>query len=106
AGADWQTTFAWGENHKHPGTTLDAFLLESAAKLRRSHTVFGRMERVEKDELADGVFNVHKLSLGYVYDFPPVRHLRAGAGGVGSIHFLPSALRPAYGGGTPLSATL
>jgi hypothetical protein len=108
-GADWQTTLAWGRNINDPGHTLDAVLLESAWRWREQHTVFGRWESVEKDELfRDGHPNegkrylVHKASLGYIYDFAKWKHLRAGIGGLGSVHFLPHSLERYYGD-VPLS---
>lgn len=109
AGADgrnWQTTFAWGQNAKSPGHTLNALLLESAASVGASgrHTVFGRAERVQEDELflegeplAGRVFTVNKLSAGYIYDFLEKGGARFGVGGVGSVAILPSPLDPSYG---------
>ena len=106
---DWQTTAAWGRNRNKPGRTLDAFLLESALNLHRTHTFFMRAENVEKDELfAEGaakqgqVFRVNKISLGYIYDFPEWHHLRWGLGGLGSAAILPSRLDEDYDN-TPLS---
>jgi hypothetical protein len=114
---DWneiqcQTMLAWGRNINDPGRTLDALLLESSLRLRGSHTLFGRAESIQKDELfPEGHSNegkrylVHKLSLGYIYDFPKWRSLRAGLGGMGSVHFLPHSLKEFYGE-TPLSLSL
>jgi hypothetical protein len=105
-GGNWQTTLAWGRNANSPGRTLDGLLLESARSFGRGgrHTLFGRAERVEKDELfqegeplASRVFTVSKLSAGYVYDFLLEKDLRLGLGGVGSVAFLPAELKPAYG---------
>src|SRR5207253_3103931 len=69
----WQTTFGWGQNRNHPGKVLDGFLLESALNFRAMHTIFGRAERVSKDELfppghpLEGKqFTVNKVSLGYI----------------------------------------
>jgi hypothetical protein len=102
--AHWQTLLAWGRNINEPGRTLDAVLLETALRWREMHTFFGRAESVEKDELfPEGHPNegrrylVHKLSLGYIYDFARWKHLRAGIGGIGSAHLLPSSLEPFYG---------
>jgi hypothetical protein len=112
AGTDWQTTFAWGQNRNDPGRTLDAFLVESAANVRRTHTVFARAERVEKDELfldpdplADSAFTVTKASVGYIYDYRTWRGIQLGIGALGSTYFLPSGLDPSYGD-SPLSALL
>lgn len=99
-----QTTFAYGRNDDSPGRTLDAYLLESAANWAAKHTLFGRAERVEKDELfehggplGNRAFSVGKLSLGYRYDLAKWRRSRWGAGLLGSVYALPAALRPAYG---------
>jgi hypothetical protein len=107
--ADWQTTLAWGQNINDPGHTLNAVLLESALRCREKHTVFGRWESVEKDELfQEGHRNegkrylVHKASLGYIYDFAKWKDLHAGVGAMGSVHLIPDSLERFYGE-TPLS---
>jgi hypothetical protein len=71
--------------------------------------VFARGEWVEKDELfppgdplEDHNFSVGKLSLGYVYELPKWHDIQFGIGGVGSVHFIPDSLEPAYGD-TPVS---
>lgn len=108
----WQTLFAWGENRNHPGKNLDGFLLESTVQFHNTHTVFGRAERVSKDELfppgspLDGQeFTVNKISLGYIYDFPKIQHIVFGIGGMGAVHILPGTLTSTYGD-TPLSFLL
>ena len=109
---NWQTLLAWGRNIDKPLHTTDAFLLESTLAIRERHTLFGRVERTDKDELfgegdprAGEVFNVGKGSLGYVYDFFNRSHLKAGLGALGSVALLPAALKPSYAG-TPLSGML
>jgi hypothetical protein len=99
----WQTTLAWGRNDKNPGGTTDALLLESALRLNDVHTLFGRAEYGEKDELfpegdplAGRAFDVGKFSAGYIYDIPVAKHLAFGIGGLGSVYALPDALEPAY----------
>ena len=100
---NWQTTFAWGDDISQPGPSSNAFLLESAVSWY-GHTVFGRAENVDKNELflsgdplAGRSFKVSKFSLGYIYDVPVAEHLSLGVGGVGSVFDLPSGLNPAYG---------
>jgi hypothetical protein len=100
---NWATTFAWGRNAKDPGPTLDAVLLESAFTTGR-HTMFGRGEIAEKDELFDHhdplhgrAYTVGKLTLGYIYDLPISEHLSLGVGALGSIYALPGEIRPVYG---------
>ncbi len=103
AGGNWQTTLAWGEDVNTPGRKLDATLLESAASFG-PHTVFARAEQADKDELflapnplADRVFRVGKLSLGYAYAIPVARHFLIDLGGLFSVYDLPTAIKPAYG---------
>jgi hypothetical protein len=108
----WQTTFAWGRNIQHPGSESDGFLLESLVNFRETHTVFGRVENVDKDELfppgdpKEGMsFNVTKVSAGYIYDFPKWQRVRFGLGGSGSLYALPESLVTTYGE-TPLAFML
>ena len=107
---NWATTFAWGRKMESPGDDLDGFLLESAINLAETHTIFGRIERTDEDELfqppsplAGRSFAVNEFSLGYIYDIPVVEHLKLGIGGVSTLDVLPSEMRAAYGGRTPLS---
>jgi plastocyanin len=100
---NWQTTFAFGLNNNDPGRSTNAFLLESSLTLQDTHTFFGRGEYVEKDELfeppsplAGDVFDVGKLSLGYIYDIPVAKHVKIGIGGLGSVYALPGALDSFY----------
>jgi hypothetical protein len=106
-----QTTFAWGRIRDTPGNALDAFLLESAIHIRDVHTIFGRVERVSKDDLFDtgpltgDVFTVNKVSLGYIYEFARWKDSQWGVGAGGSVYPIPAALTPAYGP-TPTSFML
>jgi hypothetical protein len=109
--ANWQTTFAWGQNDKNDDLS-NAYLLESAFVLTRTHTFFGRLERVKNDELFQEEdplhgrgFNVNKLSLGYIYDFARMGQAVVGVGGLISTYKLPSELHDAYGA-DPLSTML
>ena len=110
---NWATTIAWGRKMDDPGQDLNGFLLESAINLAETHTIFGRIERADEDELfeassplAGRSFTVNELSLGYIYDIPIVEHLKLGFGGVGTLDVLPNALRTAYGCGSPMSFML
>ncbi|HEY3077732.1 MAG TPA: cupredoxin family protein [Burkholderiales bacterium] len=105
--AAMQTTLAWGRNSPNHGDATDTFLLESAVRFSRAHTVFGRAERADKNELflesdprAGEKFRVGKLTLGYVYDLPRDGHLKLGVGGLVSRYRLPSELAPVYGNPT------
>jgi hypothetical protein len=101
---NWQTTLAWGLNSNDPGDSTNAVLLESAYAWQDQHTLFGRAEWVQKEELFHEdepqhgeKFNVGKLSLGYVYDIPVAEHVKLGIGGLGSVYALPDSLDDAYG---------
>jgi hypothetical protein len=102
-----QTTLAWGRNSPNHGEATNTFLLESAIRFSRTHTVFGRAERADKNELflesdprADEKFRVGKLTLGYVYDLPRESHFRIGIGGLVSRYRLPAELETVYGNPT------
>jgi hypothetical protein len=106
----WEGTFAWGRNQNRPGHTLDAFTAEAALQSGERHTLFARVERVEKDELfiapdarAGQVFSVGELTAGYRYDFLRHDHLAVGIGVAGTLSQVPSELRGDYGN-TPASA--
>lgn len=104
---EMQTTLAWGRNDKRSPTgkqKLDGYLLESAYVLHDKHTLFGRYDQVENDELfqagsplADQDFLIHKLSLGYIYDFARTGPVAWGVGGLVSAYRMPSALDSVYG---------
>jgi hypothetical protein len=105
-GGNWQLTFAWGQNRLDPGPTLSAFLVESAFTTG-PHTFFGRAEHTEKNELFDHhdplhgqIFDVGKLSFGYLHDIFVAEHVSLGLGAMGSLYALPDSLEPFYGSPT------
>lgn len=109
---NWATTVAWGRNVNNPGLNLDAYLVESEFVLRDTHTIFGRIENVEKDELfeesdprTENSYRITKLALGYIYDFPVLGSVQFGIGGEGAVHFIPNALEGTYGD-TPTSVMI
>jgi len=105
-GNNWATTFAWGRKMNRPGHTLDGFLLESSVVLQDTHTIFGRAERVNEDELLantlgletpEPIFTPTKFSLGYIYDFHVADHVKLGIGGLGTRYIVSKGLDTAYG---------
>jgi hypothetical protein len=101
---NWATTFAWGRKMNRPGHTLDGFLLESSAVFHDTHTLFGRAERVDEDELLGHIstspapiFTPTKFSLGYIYDFRLAEHVKLGIGGLASRYIVPNNLNAVYG---------
>jgi hypothetical protein len=106
ANGNWQTTFAWGRNARDPGGSPDGFLVESAATFHR-HTLFGRAERLENDELfghgdEGRVFIVGKASAGYIFDAFQGEGWKGGVGLLGSLARVPGELKGLYGD-SPLS---
>ena len=91
---NWQTTFAWGRNDASSGKALDGFMLESAVHMHDRHVFFGRIERVDKDELAAVV---NKVSLGYIYELPAWKHMKWGVGNSFDMGIIPDKLKLAYG---------
>ena len=100
----WEGTFAWGQNRNRPGHSLDALTAEAALQSGERHTVFARLEWVEKDELfikpdplAGRVFEVGELTAGYRYDFLRRDHAAVGIGVSGTLSLIPNAVRDDYG---------
>jgi hypothetical protein len=104
SGGHWEGTVAWGRNWNDPGHTLDAFTAEATTQIAEKHTVFARVERVEKDELflatdprAGQIFSVGELTAGYRYDFWHSPHIATGIGALGTLAYVPKDLRNDYG---------
>lgn len=100
----WQTTLAWGRNAPSQGAASDGWLLESALKLSAAQTVFGRAERVAKDDLfLSGAplygesFTVNKLTVGYIFDLARFGAASCGVGALLSEYSYPQALNATYG---------
>lgn len=99
----WESTVAWGQNRNRPGPTLNAFLLEAALEIDDRHTIFGRAEYAEKNELfldpdprADRVFDVGSVTLGYRYDVLRGQNTVFGIGGAGALALVPDELHGDY----------
>jgi hypothetical protein len=98
----WSTTAAWGRRSSQ-GVDLNAWMIESALKPNADWTVFARAERVQNDELIfvaghqGPVFNVGKISIGAVRDWPISGHLSFGVGALYAVNFIPNALVADYG---------
>ncbi len=102
---NWQTTLAWGRKRLYeasdPTRTTDDYLLESSYLAPR-HTIFGRVEKGDKDELFPGSTNhdkyaINKFTVGGVQNFAQGRRMELGAGASVSVYTFPGAIEPAYG---------
>lgn len=107
-GGWWSTTAAWGRRTSDDGD-LDAWILESAVKPNAAWTIFARGERTQNDELVFAAghhgpaYTVGKASIGAIRDWTIAPHTKLGLGGLYSVNWVPSDLKPVYGG-TPHGA--
>lgn len=117
AGA-WNTSLIWGANGRD-GEAMSNSLLAEAEFSRDGRNAFvARAEYVEKSasELVvdtppfnfapDRRFDVSEVSLGYVRELAMWRTGTFGAGVLGTLNFVPAALRSLYGSSTPTGLVL
>ena len=95
---------AYSVKNRIPGPTLDAWLVEANWNIDAHHTIFGRFENVENDELFDHAsplhempFRVSKFQAGYAYRLPLAGPVTVALGGTVSAFAFPNRLKPAYG---------
>lgn len=105
----WSSTLVWGRNDAH-GQSTNAWLGEAALDLDGRNVVFGRAEAVGKSAedlalddaaLAERVFTVGKLSLGYTRQFTAGAFL-PGIGAQIALALVPADLERFYGSRRPL----
>lgn len=98
-------TAAFSAKNRMPGDTLTAWLAEANWDITDRHTLFGRFENAENDELFpdhadplhDRAFRVSKLQAGYAYTLP-LGPFGVSLGGSVAKFFKPDALDAPYGG--------
>jgi hypothetical protein len=103
---------AFSAKDRLPGPTLTAWLAEANWDIGERHTVFGRFENVENDELFpdhsdplhDQAFRVSKLQAGYAYTLP-AGPFGLSLGGSVAGFIKPDALDAVYGD-DPIGYTL
>ena len=88
---------------RRDGHSTDALLAEANWDISDRHTLFGRIETVQNEELFDApsplagpTYRVGKATLGYAYTIP-IRPFGLSIGGSGSMYAKPAALDMAYG---------
>jgi len=111
AGGQWDTSFIFGHNKKTAGHSTNSWLAESVLQFLDRNYVTARAEVVDKDELfaeqnvpsaiANGVFRIKALTLGYSRDVITLRGLVTAVGANVTGYSIPSAIKPYYG--TPYS---
>lgn len=94
----------WGMNDPTEGPTTHSFLIEGNYAIDEHHTVFGRLEYVQKTghdlELAgleDERFGIGSLSLGYLYNFSKCGPVLPGVGLRLSANLVGDRLEDEYG---------
>ncbi|MCW5808395.1 MAG: hypothetical protein KIT31_38955 [Deltaproteobacteria bacterium] len=99
----------YGRNDPSAGPSTGAGLVEAALVLAPEHTVFGRVELLEKTghdlalpaALADRTFGMAGFSAGYVYDAVRLGDLVPGIGIVATVNAIGDDLAPFYGTRAP-----
>ena len=105
SGSGLAATAAFSAKNRIPGPTLTAWLAEASWDITDRHTLFGRIENVENDELFpdhadplhDQAFRVSKIQAGYAYTLPLADVFAVSFGGSVARFFKPDALDAAYG---------
>lgn len=107
-----QATAIVGVNKDEPGHTLPAISVEATAELYLRHLCFVRFETVKKDDLfvspsplATTVFTVHKLTVGYVFEWI-TGPLKWGLGGLIDFPIVPPRIANKYGSDTSFALFL
>ena len=99
AGGSWSSSFIWGRNH-NTATRRDSnsYLAETVFPVTRKDFVTGRVERVEKDELGDGVIHtIGAYTVGYTRDVNLFQWIETGVGANFNWYSVPDAIKPVYG---------
>jgi hypothetical protein len=101
----WSSTLAFGRKTNAHDESKDAWLFESAIHPNADWTVFGRIERIETDELLAGahgghgdLYTVSKASIGVVRDWRVSPSTVIGVGALRAFNRVPAALETEYGG--------
>lgn len=108
--SDVGITAALGRNNPSTGPSTSAGLVEASLILSEHHTVFTRLELLEKTgqdlvlpaAMSDITYGMAAISAGYVYDFDQLGPIVPGLGVVGTVDIVSSALEPFYETRTPI----
>jgi hypothetical protein len=98
-GGNWASSFIWGRVHKLIGKAdLNGYTVESVARFRSLNYVTGRLEVVDKDELAlPGQFRVGAYTVGYTRDLKFGSRIATGLGMNVTSYSMVAALHQIYG---------
>jgi hypothetical protein len=95
----WSSSLIWGRNHQtFTRHDLNSVLAETVVPFRKRNFVTGRVEVVDKDELAvPGIYRVQAYTGGYTRDFGGFKNVETGLGANISAYVIPAGLQAAYG---------
>ncbi len=96
---------AFSAKNRSPGNTLTAWLVEANYDLSEHHSLFGRLENVDNDELVpdhsdplhDQPFRISKAQAGYAWHAPLAGPVKLTLGGSANLYGKPAALDRLYG---------
>jgi hypothetical protein len=118
ADGEWSSTLLWGGNVRGGESISNSVLAESEFSSDGRNTLIARAEYVQKSaaELvlnvapynfpADRRFDVGEVSLGYVRELTSWKSGTVGVGALGTVSFVPAALRAAYGSLAPVGVVV
>jgi hypothetical protein len=103
SGTSWSTSLIWGRNHEQlTHRNVDGYLLETLYPATRRNFLTGRIEVVDKDELAlpatlGTTFRIRAFTAGYTRDIATLHGIETGIGGNVTAYGIPSVITPYYG---------
>jgi hypothetical protein len=93
----WSSSVIWGRNHRRESDS-NSFLAETLVPVHRRNFLTGRMEIVDKNELAvPGTYRMQAYIAGYTRDFGNFKNLESGIGANVTGYVIPDALHSLYG---------
>ena len=98
-GDNWSTSLLYGKLIVPGKKDSNAYVLESTL-YHGKDSIFGRYERVDKDELVgvpEGSYPINKVLLGDVHNVASKSGFDLGVGAYVGLYSFPSALKPFYG---------
>jgi hypothetical protein len=112
-GGRWSSTFVYGANAPLGDRWSNSLLLESSLDVSEKHSLFGRVEYVQKSaaDLAVSAvpgarYDVGEITLGFLRTVKGAGILAVGVGVRGTVNIVPPSLRMVYGSRLPLGAAL
>lgn len=95
----WSSSIIWGRNHQTLSkANTNSYLAETVFPVSGGNFVTGRIELVDKNELAvEGTYRVQAYTAGLTHDVGVFHHVQTGLGANFTAYEIPTALRDSYG---------